>query len=119
MAPASNTRIIWLGLAACLVLAGILSFYASNAPDGLQRVATDLGLAASAQQSPVSGAPVAGYEIAGRGDRLGTGLAGVLGVAVTAAAAFGLFRALARRGPGNPTHPRSPASAASPASGSS
>jgi hypothetical protein len=118
MARASTSRIIWLGLATCLLVAGVLSSLASTAPDGLERVATDLGLASSTPHPPV-GSPLTGFATAGNSSRLGTGLAGVIGVAVTAAAAFGLFRALASTGQGKPAPTLSAAGTAGSTTGSS
>lgn len=89
-------RYLWLGLAVCLLLAGVLSYYASASPDGLERVAADLGFADSAQQSATSSSPLSDYGISGNYDRFSLGAAGVIGVLATAALAFTLFTAIAR-----------------------
>jgi cobalt/nickel transport system permease protein/cobalt/nickel transport protein len=98
----SVRRGVWIfigvGLAVSLLLAGVVSYYASSSPDGLNKVAEDLGFAGAAQDSATSGSPLAGYEASGvEHDRLSVGLAGVVGVLLTAALAFGLFLWLARR----------------------
>lgn len=99
----SGARYLWAGLGLCLLLAGLVSYYASSAPDGLERVAADLGFA-SAAHKPTSSSPLAGYETSGLGSgQLSVGLAGAVGVLVTAALAFGLFTLLARRRPKGPT----------------
>lgn len=92
-----KSRLLWVGLGIALLAAGVLSYYASSSPDGLERVAEDLGFAQYAQDSATAGSPVADYQIAGLPGRWSVGLAGVIGVAATAALAFGLFALLARR----------------------
>ena len=85
------------GLALSLVLAGGVSYYASSQPDGLEKVAGDVGFLASAKESAVEDSPLAGYGVAGiENERISGGLAGVIGVASTAAISFGLFYALRR-----------------------
>lgn len=85
------------GLALSLVLAGGVSYYASSQPDGLEKVAGDVGFLDSAKESAVEDGPLAGYGVAGvENERISGGLAGVIGVASTAAISFGLFYALRR-----------------------
>ena len=87
-----------LGLLVTLALAGVASYYASNAPDGLEKVAQDVGLGERARQSVTSGSPLAGYGVTGVDDaRLSVGLAGIAGVVITGLLAFGLFLWLGRR----------------------
>ncbi len=89
---------IGIGLAVSLLLAGVVSSYASSSPDGLEKVAGDIGFMDSAQDSAVAGSPLSDYAVAGVDDaRLSVGLAGVVGVLVTAVLAFALFRWLGRR----------------------
>jgi hypothetical protein len=90
--------IVGIGLAVSLVLAGVVSYYASSSPDGLEKVAEDIGFIDSAEDSAVANSPLSDYGVSGVSDeRLSVGLAGVVGVALTAAIAFGLFTWLARR----------------------
>jgi hypothetical protein len=85
------------GLAVSLVLAGGVSYYASSHPDGLEKVAGDIGFLSSSKDSAVADSPLADYEVAGiENERIKGGLAGVIGVASTAAVSFGLFYALRR-----------------------
>jgi len=85
------------GLIVSLVLAGGVSYYASSHPDGLEKVAGDIGFLDSAKESAVEKGPLAGYGVAGvENERISGGLAGVIGVASTAAVSFGLFYALRR-----------------------
>jgi cobalt/nickel transport system permease protein len=104
---ARSRRTTWFllaGLAVALLLAGVVSFYASSAPDGLEKVADDHGLDAGATASHTDGSPLAGYSVAGvSNERLSVGVAGVVGVAVTFAIAGGLFLAVRRRAAGSDT----------------
>jgi type IV secretory pathway TrbD component len=91
--------IVGFGLAVSLLLAGVVSYYASSSPDGLEKAAEDVGFIDWAEDSAVAGSPLSDYGVSGVADeRLSVGLAGVVGVALTAAVAFGLFMWLARRG---------------------
>ncbi|WP_405772088.1 energy-coupling factor ABC transporter permease [Streptomyces sp. NBC_01538] len=98
-APARRTRTVWLtGLAASLVLAGVVSFYASASPDGLEKVAADKGIDAKAEAHAAADSPLADYGVEGITDgRLSGGLAGVIGVGATIAAGTGVFWAVRRR----------------------
>lgn len=89
-------RLWWTaGLALALLCAGVLSFYASSAPDGLEWVAGRLGFAAAGKDGA---APLAGYQVAGvREPRLSGGLAGVAGVLVVLALTSVLTWAVRRR----------------------
>ena len=89
--------LVAVGLVLSLVLAGGASYYASSQPDGLEKVAGDVGFLDSAKESAVEDSPLAGYGVAGiENERISGGLAGVIGVASTAAFSFGLFYALRR-----------------------
>ena len=95
-------------LLAALIIAGGLSYLASSDPDGLDSVTlhgctvTGTGerlegtcIAQNARESRTAGSPLADYAIGGREGS--TGLAGVIGVLVTAAVAGLLFRVLSPR----------------------
>ncbi|MEZ5260340.1 MAG: PDGLE domain-containing protein [Acidimicrobiales bacterium] len=90
-----------VGLAVALVLAGIVSFYASSSPDGLEKVAEDKGFIDTATQHATGDGPLADYGVSGvDNERLSGGLAGVIGVGLTVVIAGGLFlglRAVRRR----------------------
>ncbi len=98
-APAHRTRNVWLtGLAASLVLAGVVSFYASANPDGLEKVAADKGIDAKVEEHAAADSPLADYGVEGITDgRLSGGLAGVIGVGVTIVAGTGVFWAVRSR----------------------
>ena len=82
---------------ASVAVAGVLSYYASSHPDGLEKVAEDTGFLDTAKDSAVSGSPLADYGVSGvDSERFSVGLSGIIGVFVTALVAFGIF-ALAKR----------------------
>lgn len=77
----STRRLVLGGLSLALVIVGILSFYASGHPDGLEYVAGQLGFADSAR--PAADAPLADYQVPGLPNgRLSGGLAGVMGALI-------------------------------------
>lgn len=89
---------IAVGLVVSAILAGAVSYYASSSPDGLEKVAGDIGFGEKAQESAISGSPLSDYGVEGVADeRVSVGLAGIIGVVVTATLAFGLFLWLGRR----------------------
>jgi hypothetical protein len=86
------------GLVVAALLAVGLSRWASTEPDGLNRVAIDEGFADEETDHALADAPTAGYAVDGVEDEgLGTGLAGLIGVAVTFAVAGGLLLVVRRR----------------------
>ncbi|MEV5312657.1 energy-coupling factor ABC transporter permease [Streptomyces sp. NPDC052610] len=95
----ASHRKVWLGgLAASLVLAGFVSFYASADPDGLEKVAADHGIDEKAKEHAAAGSPLADYGVEDVDDaRLSGGLAGVIGVGVTVVAGSAVFWAVRRR----------------------
>lgn len=87
-----------LGLLVSLLVAGVLSYYASAHPDGLEHVAGQLGFHDTARDSAASGSPLAGYGVKGVGsERVSVGLSGVIGALVVLALTTGLFWVLRRR----------------------
>jgi cobalt/nickel transport protein len=96
----STRRLVVLGVVVSLLLAGVLSTYASTHPDGLTHVAQSLGFDTTEKASATSGSPLAGYAVSGVADaRLSGGLAGVAGVVVTGLVMAGLVLLLRRRSP--------------------
>jgi cobalt/nickel transport protein len=93
------------GLLAALLLAGVVSNYASPHPDGLDSVARKgctfdadgnitggTCMAQSETGNQTEDSPLAGYSLRGIGDDfLSTGLSGVIGVLVTFAIGGGVF----------------------------
>lgn len=91
-------NLIIVGLFLSLVLAGVVSHYASPHPDGLMKAAEDVGFVQDENESKVSGSPLAGYGVAGvKDERISGGLAGVVGVLVVVALAGGGFMLLTRK----------------------
>lgn len=100
----------WAGFAAAIVLiAGVVSYFASSSPDGLdsatlqgcQVVATDHGeqltgqcIAQHATEHPLSVSPLADYTVFGHAGSVG--VAGIIGAVVVLALAGGAFWLLAR-----------------------
>lgn len=98
MSRPSTRTVLVVGVLVALLLAGVVSFYASTAPDGLARVAQDHGLAQAEREHPAQGSPVAGYRARGvEDDRLATALAGVSGALVVLVLFTGLTFLLRRR----------------------
>lgn len=93
----STRTVVLVGLAVSLVLAAVVSLFASASPDGLEHVAETLGFADAAADSAVADSPLADYGTAGVGNEwLSTAIASVVGLLVTGLVAFGLMRLLAR-----------------------
>lgn len=87
-------------LLVALILAGVVSYYASGSPDGLERVSEDKGFADTATEHHTSGGPFADYSVKDIGnDRLAGGLAGVAGVVIVLALGSGLVYVVRRRTP--------------------
>lgn len=96
----TTRRFAVLALVASLLVAGVLSWYASGSPDGLEHVAETTGFSQTAQGHAAEEGPLAGYATKGVGnERLSGGLAGVIGVAATGVIMGGLVLALRRRTP--------------------
>lgn len=94
----SNRTLVIVGVVVSLLLAGVLSWYASSSPDGLERVAEDKGFSQTSRDSRSADSPLAGYGTEGVEDeRLSSGLAGVIGVVVTGLVMGGLVLVLRRR----------------------
>ncbi|AGL17967.1 PDGLE domain-containing protein [Actinoplanes sp. N902-109] len=104
-----SKRLGWFlagGLLVALLLAGVVSSFASGSPDGLDATARQgctvnadgeitggTCMAQQEQEHQLAGSPLADYGIKGLGDsRLSTGLSGVLGVLITFGLGAGLFR---------------------------
>ncbi len=91
--------LVIVGLVVALLLAGVVSFYASARPDGLEYVAEKTGFLDTAEDSATAEGPLSDYSTKGVDDpRLSGGLAGVLGSLVVLVVAGGLAFAVRRRG---------------------
>ncbi|WP_433372420.1 energy-coupling factor ABC transporter permease [Streptosporangium sp. CA-115845] len=97
-APVAARRRGWFlpaGIAVAALLAGVVSFYASSSPDGLERVAEDKGFSGQAADHSLGEQPLADYGDVGG---IPVGVAGLIGVGVTLAVGGGLFFTVRRRG---------------------
>jgi cobalt/nickel transport protein len=109
-----STWFILGGLLVALLLAGVVSNFASGSPDGLD-AASRKGctfnendeitggdcMARNAKDHELSDSPLADYGLSGIGNSfVSTAIAGVTGVLVTFAVAGGIFWLVRRRGPG-------------------
>jgi len=98
----SNRKFIVMGVLVSALLAGGASFYASSHPDGLEKVAEDIGFLKTAKDHTNSGSALADYGVKGiENERLSVGVAGLIGVVATGAISGGLFLLLRRKNPKN------------------
>jgi len=80
------------GLVVAAALAFLVGPRASSEPDGLEKVAIEQGFAGHARPSATADGPMAGYLVDGVEDEAtSSGLAGLLGVAVTFVVGAGLL----------------------------
>lgn len=98
-AAARSDRGFWItGLVSAFLLAGVVSFYASANPDGLEKVAADQGIDEKAEEHGAADSPLADYGVGDIADaRLSGGLAGVIGVSATVVVGTGVFWVVRRR----------------------
>jgi hypothetical protein len=88
----SNKKLLIVGLIVSIVIASILSFYASSQPDGLEKVTADQSLDVNAVDSANSDSALADYGVAGvENERASAFLGGLIGVAITGLAGAGLY----------------------------
>lgn len=91
-------QFIALALGLALLLALAIAPFASKLPDGLERVAQNLGFAGKAEEQSSSQAPAADYNIPGvKHSGASTALAGLAGTLLVFGLGFGLERLLRRR----------------------
>jgi hypothetical protein len=97
-----STKWVALGIAVvALLLAGVVSYYASGSPDGLTKVSEDSGFASTEKDHGSADSPLAGYSAKDvDNERLSGGLAGVVGVLVVLGLGTGLAFAVRRRDKG-------------------
>lgn len=94
-----TNKFLLAGVLVSLAVAGVLSYYASSSPDGLEKVAEDKGFLDTAKDSINSGTPLADYGVSGiENERLSVGLSGLVGVIATLLVAGLLFKVIAKRG---------------------
>jgi len=88
------------GILAALFFGAIVSQFAVDNPDGLERVAIDTGFVDSGQDSAVSGSIFADYATAGlENEGLSLAIAGITGTLLALAVGWGLFYAVREKKP--------------------
>ena len=98
MENVSNKKFYLGGLVVSLILAGVVSFYASSNPDGLEKVAEDIGFIETAKENTNADGVLADYGVKGvDNERLSVGAAGVIGVIATGVISTGLFMLVRRK----------------------
>lgn len=98
MEKVSNKKFYLGGLLVSLILAGVVSFYASSHPDGLEKVAGDIGFIETAKDPATAGSALADYGVEGiENERASVGVAGVIGVVATGVIATSFFMYLGKR----------------------
>jgi cobalt/nickel transport protein len=76
----------------------VVSFYASSDPDGLEKVAEDIGFIETAEEHTYADGALADYGVKGiENERASVGVAGVIGVIGTAIVGGALFTFIARK----------------------
>lgn len=78
---------------ATLLIAGVLSLFASSFPDGLEKVAQDLGFIKLAENVRIANpTPFADYTIQGINEKLGTSISGIIGTIICFGFAFAIAK---------------------------
>ena len=83
---ASTKAVVVVGLLVAVVLAVFVSRFASDEPDGLEKVAAEEGFDDAADEHDLNDSPAAGYEAGW------SGLAGVIATFVIGAGVFAVVR---------------------------
>ena len=97
------------GLLVGLALALLVSPFADSSPDGLEKVAAEEGFDSAAREHDTADSPLADYGVEGvDNERVGTGLAGVIGVLLSFGLGLGLFAAVRALRPAGRTPAASP-----------
>lgn len=87
-----------VGMLGSVMVAGLASLFASQEPDGLQRVAQEQGFASSEEPSATSDGLFAGYGVDGvQNEGLSTSISAAAGLGMTFALGMGLFWFLSRK----------------------
>ncbi len=112
----TNTKLfIVAGLLVGLALALFLSPFASSKPDGLEKVATDEGFDGTVGDHDTADSPLADYGVEGvDNEKLGTALAGLIGVLLTFGIGLGLFAGMRVLAPRSNSPPDGRASGSGP-----
>lgn len=91
---------VLLALLVSLLLAIVISPFASSSPDGLEKVAEDKGFMEKAEEQEAAWklAPIPDYAVGGiENESLATALAGLIGTLLTFAVGLGLAKVISRK----------------------
>ncbi len=81
---------IIFGLVIALICAGLISLFASSFPDGLERVAENLGFIEKGEGDPVLKSPIPDYALPGiKNEKLATSFAGIIGTLLVFVVGYG------------------------------
>lgn len=81
---------IIFGLILSLICAGLISLFASSLPDGLEKVAEDLGFLEKGKGKPILKSPIPDYVLPGiKNEKLATSIAGIIGTLLVFAVGYG------------------------------
>jgi cobalt/nickel transport protein len=98
MIEQSNRKFYLIFLLVSIGLAGIVSFYASSSPDGLEKVAGDIGFIETAKDHTLDNSALADYGVAGiENERLSVGIAGIIGVIATGLLMYLIIKFISRK----------------------
>lgn len=98
MIEQSNKKFYLVFLLVTIGLAGIVSFYASSSPDGLEKVAEDIGFIETAKDHSLDNSALADYGVAGiENKRLSVGVAGIIGVIATGVLMYLIIKFISRK----------------------
>lgn len=93
-----NKKNILFGILAALVLAIFLSPFASSSPDGLERVAEDIGFLEKGEGTPIFKSPLRDYVWPGvDNDKVATSIAGAAGTLGVFALSYGVAALLKKK----------------------
>lgn len=96
----SLRRFLTIGLIVTALVAVVVSQFASNDPDGLEYVADREGFAEAARDHDLAGSVLADYGDGLTGNSIAdTAIAGIVGVAITLGAGWGLLHLVRRKAP--------------------
>jgi cobalt/nickel transport protein len=98
MIEKANRKFYLISLLVSIGLAGIVSYYASSSPDGLEKVAGDIGFIETAKDHTLDNSALADYGVAGiENERLSVGIAGIVGVIATGALMYLIVKFISRK----------------------
>ncbi len=90
----SIKKFVTLAILVSVIVTGGISYFASSHPDGLEKVSADKGLDVNVADSAVANSIFADYGISGVDNS--TGLAGIVGIAITGLVGFALIKWVSR-----------------------